>query len=115
MGRRRLSRLPPQTDDSGIVTTETELEVFDYVRTRLSFLVGDEELFEKLSQVQWVDRKTLFTVFYKQERKGGFSISGKAAHQFTGSISDRQIETDNLREIDDALLSTFRQRVKELG
>ena len=40
---------PPAEGESGVVTTEVELFVLDYVRTRLPFLVaGDEMLFSRL-------------------------------------------------------------------
>ena len=57
--------------ESGVVTTEVELFVLDYVRTRLPFLVaGDESLFSRLQHLRPIDHKTVFTVFYRQERKG---------------------------------------------
>lgn len=108
-------------DESGIVTTATELEVFDYVRRRLPFLVaGDEELFQKLQHLQPVDYKTVFSVYYKQERKGKlFNFwEGKEPRfrfEFVALGPGNQLQTDTLADIDASLLAAFKQRVQELG
>lgn len=104
-------------EESGIITTETEIAVFNYVRTRLSFLINDESLFEKLQDVQFVDRKTLFTVFYKQERKGrifNFREGTNPQYRFEFTDLDLVVATDDLREIDEPLLTMFKRRTQEL-
>lgn len=107
--------------ESGVVTTEVELMVFDYVRTRLPFLVaGDEELFAKLQHLRPVDHKTVFTVFYRQERKGRLfnfreGRNPRYRFDFMGAGGAAIIDTDDLRAIDGALLAAYRQRVQELG
>ncbi|HYR07641.1 MAG TPA: type I restriction endonuclease [Longimicrobium sp.] len=107
--------------ESGVVTTETELEVFDYVRRRLPFLIaGDEELYQRLNHLRPVDYKTVFSVYYKQERKGKlFNFwEGKEPRyrfEFVALGAGNQIQTDNLSDIDASLLASFRQRVQELG
>lgn len=60
---------PLKTDD-GIVTTEAELEVFNYVKRRLSYLVKDDSLFDEISNVEYRDYKGKFVVFYRKERAG---------------------------------------------
>lgn len=52
------------------VTRETEIKIFDHVKTRLAFLVDDDALFRAVQNLEWVDYKTRFAVYYKQERKG---------------------------------------------
>jgi predicted type IV restriction endonuclease len=107
--------------ESGVVTTETELEVFDYVRRRLPFLIaGDEELYQRLNNLRPVDYKTVFSVYYKQERKGKlFNFwEGKEPRyrfEFVALGAGNQVQTDNLSDIDANLLASFRQRVQELG
>jgi hypothetical protein len=106
--------------DSGIVTTETELGIFEYARTRLAFLVRDEELFQKLTVgLRYEDFKTTFTVFYKQVRKGrlfNFREAAASPHfRFEFPDLDANIDTDNLSDIDAPLLDAFRRRVAELG
>jgi hypothetical protein len=54
-----------------IETTETELEVFDYVKRRLPFLIDrDDQLFQKLNSIFMKDRKTTLNVSYMREQKG---------------------------------------------
>jgi len=107
--------------ESGIVTTQTEVEVFDYVRRRLPFLVaGDEELYQLLDHLRPVDYKTVFSVYYKQERKGKlFNFwEGKEPRyrfEFVALGAGHQVQTDTLSDIDANLLAAFKQRVKELG
>jgi hypothetical protein len=113
---------PAATSGTGVVTTDVELRVWEYVRTRLPFLItGDEELFGKLGSVGSVDYKTVYCVFYKQERKGRifnfWEGRGSAPYRFEfpaaeGNVS---VETDNLADIDAHLLATFRRRVEEMG
>lgn len=111
----------PAEGESGVVTTEVELFVLDYVRTRLPFLVaGDEMLFSRLQYLRPIDHKTVFTVFYRQERKGRLfnfreGRDPKYRFDFMGAGGASVIETDDLAAIDQALLAAFKQRVQELG
>ncbi|HET6762477.1 MAG TPA: hypothetical protein VFH27_02365, partial [Longimicrobiaceae bacterium] len=106
--------------DSGIVTTETELGIYEYARTRLAFLVRDEELFRKLTaNLRYEDFKTTFTVFYKQVRKGRlFNFREAAAsprYRFEFPDVAESVDTDDLADIDGPLLAAFTRRVAELG
>lgn len=109
----------PEPVDSGIVTTEAELQVFNYVKSRLPFLIDrDEDLFKKLNDIFMRDYKTTFTVSYKQERKGrlfNFQEGVTPKYQFEFPVSDATINTDDLSEIDEELLKAFMSRVEELG
>ena len=61
----------PKAEGSDIVTTEAELEVYDYARHRLPFFIDrDEDLFRKLDHVYFRDFRGTFAVCYKQDRKG---------------------------------------------
>lgn len=105
--------------DTGIITTETELAVFDYVRTRLPFLIQrDEGLFAKLNDLFPVDYKTVFSVCYKQERKGklfNFREGSAPQYRFDFPHTGEHVGTDDLPEIDTPLLAAFLKRVEELG
>lgn len=113
--------VPGGEGESGVVTTEVELFVLDYVRTRLPFLVaGDESLFSRLQHLRPVDHKTVFTVYYRQERKGRLfnfrqGRDPKYRFDFMGAGDATLIETDEIASIDQALLAAYKQRVKELG
>jgi hypothetical protein len=57
----------PKAEDSSVVTTEAEMEVYDHVRHRLPFLIyRDEDLFRKLDHVYFKDFKGVFAVCYKR-------------------------------------------------
>lgn len=104
--------------EDGVVTTAAELEVFEYVKRRLSFLVETEDLYRSISQIGHTDRKTTFIVFYRQERKGRlFNLreGGATKHRFEFPDAELPIETDDLAAIDESLLRVFKQRVQELG
>ncbi len=107
-----------KVEESGVVTTDAERAVFDYVRTRLAFLLaGDEEAYSRLKHLYPVDRKTVFSVCYKQERKGRLfnfweGNGPKYRFEFAGG---EYITTDNLTEIDSQLLAAYRARITELG
>jgi hypothetical protein len=112
---------PLEPGELGVVTTEVELFVLDYVRTRLPFLVaGDEDLFSRLQHLRPIDHKTVFSIYYRQERKGRLfnfreGRDPKYRFDFMGAGGVSVIETDSLSEIDDALLAAYKQRVAELG
>lgn len=102
-----------------IETTEIEMRVFDYVRHRLPFLIErDEAVFQKLQNIFMKDHKTRLNVSYKLEQKGKlftFREGDDPKYRFEFAGSDKRIETNNLSDIDDKLLSVFNQRVEELG
>lgn len=113
--------VPAADGETGVVTTEIELFVLDYVRTRLPFLVaGDEELFSKLQHIRPIDHKTVFTIYYRQERKGRLfnfrqGRDPQYRFDFLGAGGATTIDTDDIAAIDQALLAAFKQRIQELG
>lgn len=118
------SEVPPvetAAEESGVVTTETELLVYDYVRRRLAFLIaGDEELYQRLEHLRPIDYKTVFSVYYRQERKGKLfnfweGREPRYRFEFVALGPGNQLQTDSLPEIDANLLASFKQRVQELG
>lgn len=109
----------PEIKPSNIVTTETELKVYDYVRYRLPFLIDhDEELFNKLENVYYKDFQSSFTVSYKQNRKGrlfNFRESSANQYRFEFPVTGELIITKQLSDIDQELLFAFMARVEQLG
>ncbi len=110
-------KLPPTDPD--IVTTETELEVYDYVMRRLPFLIErDDDLFRKLDNVYFKDYKGTFAVSYKLDRKGrlfNFREGSDQKYRFEFPESGEIIATNELSNLDDALLAIFVKRIEELG
>ncbi len=109
---------PSDAERLGIDTTELELFTYDYACKRLSFLVQEEALFEKISNVKWVDHKTVFVVYYRQERKGRlfyFREGKEAKYRLEFGDDCQVVETNNLADIDEQLLQVFTRRVGDLG
>ena len=103
--------------DDGIVTTEVELSVFNYVKRRLSFLVKENALFEEIDRIDYRDYKGKFVVYYKKERAGrlfDFFEGGVKKFRFDFGEAGGEIQTDKLSDIDAALDTVFRRRVTEL-
>ena len=101
-------------DVSGIITTEKEAAVFDFAKTRLAYLVDDDALFDALSELTYQDRKTLFTVFYRQERKGrvfNFREGPNGEMRFEFPSTDGWLEVSDLHDLDDQLVASFRSAV----
>jgi predicted type IV restriction endonuclease len=109
----------PKAGDSDIVTTEVELEIYNYVKHRLPFLIDrDEDLFRKLDDIYFRDYKGTFAVSYKQDRKGrlfNFRQGADERYHFEFPESDETVTTNELSDIDDKLLSVFMKRIDELG
>lgn len=108
--------------ESGVITTETETRVLEYVRSRLPFLIErDEALYRKLADIRAVDHKTVFCVFYRQERKGKLFNFQEATRgprfrfEFVAPEGAQPVITDQLSDIDQSLLAAFLARVQELG
>ncbi len=110
---------PAEAEGSEIVTTEAEMEVYDYVKQRLPFLIArDDDLFHKLEDIYFKDFRGIFAVSYKQDRKGrlfNFREGTETKYRFDFPVSGETVTTDTLSDIDEKLLATFMSRVDELG
>lgn len=103
----------PKADDSAAVTP-LEVEVFNYVKRRLSFLVREDRLFDEIDSVDQRKYKGKFVVFYKRERLGrlfDFYEGGAKKYLFDFGQADGEVSTDKLADIDKMLLAVFIQRV----
>jgi hypothetical protein len=102
-----------------IMTTEAEMDVYEYVKHRLPFLIArDEDLFRKLDHVYFRDYRGTFTISYKQDRKGrllNFKEGSEHKYRFDFPDSGEIVTTDNLSDIDEKLLTVFMKRVEDLG
>lgn len=107
-----------EVERPGIMTTDTELRIFEYARSRLAYLVASESEYRKIGELEYVDYKTTFIVFYRQERKGrifNFREGADGGYRFDFPERDETLEVSDLREIDDLLLQSFRNRLKEFN
>lgn len=109
----------PLKSDDGIVTTAGELEVYHYVKRRLSYLVKDDALFDEIANVEFRDYKGKFVVFYRKERAGrlfDFREGGAKRYNFDfGANAGGEVATDKLSDIDNVLSTVFSKRVEEVG
>ena len=110
---------PARSVESDIVTTEAEMEVYEYVKHRLPFLIArDEDLFRKLDYVYFRDYRGTFTVSYKQDRKGrllNMREGTEAKYRFDFPDSGETITTDTLSDIDRWQAASLMKRVEQLG
>ena len=106
-------------DPPDIVTTEAEMEVYEYVKHRLPFLIArDEDLFRRLDDIYFRDFRGIFAISYKQDRKGrllNFREGAETRYRFDFPDSGETVTTDEISDIDEKLLSVFMKRVEELG
>ncbi|MBB4016790.1 hypothetical protein GGR16_001819 [Chelatococcus caeni] len=100
-----------------IITTDSEIAIFNYTKQRLAFLVKDEKLFREIERINYKDYQGKFVVFYRRERKGRlFDFIEGDTPKFRFSFGDAgEITTDDLTDgkIDAALLAAFLKRVEE--
>ena len=103
----------PVDNLEGIVTTEGELKVYNYAIKRLAFLVDSDELYDGLRDIRYQDYKTTFVVYYKKIVDGRlFNLKEleNGLFNFSFPILQREITTAELRDIDEALLTSYKLR-----
>lgn len=101
-----------------VATTEHQLQIFNYIRRRLAYLVEDDAQFEAIESVRYTDYVGRLTIYYDRERKGRLfdyieGADGYDKYIFPDPIGE--IVANNVLEIDHALKTVFSARVKELG
>jgi hypothetical protein len=111
--------LQGKAEDADIITTEAEMEVYEYIKHRLPFLIArDEDLFRKLDDLYFRDFRGIFAISYKQDRKGrllNFREGTETKYRFDFPDSGETTTTDTLSDLDEKLLAVFMKRVEELG
>ncbi|WP_162176805.1 MULTISPECIES: type I restriction enzyme HsdR N-terminal domain-containing protein [Acidiphilium] len=111
-----VSEITVKTDEASLPTA-SELEVFNYVKRRLAFLVKENNMFEEIENIEFRKYKGKFVVFHKRERAGRLfdlyeSKTKKYSFDF-GTGAGGETSTDNLLEIDSPLSAIFAKRVAE--
>jgi len=100
-------------EDPRIVTTEREIEIFNYCKTKLAHHVNSVVSFDLIQQIDKKDYVTKFSIYFRQVNNGRILDfyeleDGQERFEFpNGAVYD------NLKEIDDALVTTFLQRVQQ--
>lgn len=109
-------KVEPETKiEDGIVTTETEIAVYEYTKRRLAFLVKTDHLYDAIDGIDYRDYKGKFVVFYKKERAGRlfdfYEDKGKKYTFDFGADMGGEISSDELGAVDSLLLTAFTARV----
>jgi hypothetical protein len=100
-----------------ISAAERELAVFNAVRRRLAFLVGDNAGFEAIERVDYKDFVGKVVVYFDRDPKGRLFELIRGADGFDKFIfpdPHGEIITNDLAAIDGALKAVFEQRVREI-
>ena len=103
--------------DDVIAASPLELEVLQYIRRRLAFLVKDDALFAEIDNIEHRKYKGKFVVFHKRERAGRlFDFYEGKSKKYTfdfGQGAGGEVATEKLVDIDAVLASVFTKRVSE--
>jgi predicted type IV restriction endonuclease len=103
--------------DDVITSSALELEVFQYIRRRLAFLVKEDSLFDEINNIDYRKYKGKFVVFHKRERAGRlFDFYEGKSKKYTfdfGQEAGGEVTTDKLTDIDKRLVSAFTKRVND--
>jgi hypothetical protein len=103
--------------DDVITPSPLELEVFQYIKRRLAFLVTEDNLFEEIDNIEQRKYKGKFVVFHKRERAGRlFDFYEGKSKKYTfdfGQGAGGEVPTEKLSEIDKLLAGIFTKRVGE--
>jgi predicted type IV restriction endonuclease len=117
--------LPPESSvtetslkqDDVLVPSPFELEVLQYTKRRLAFLVKEDNLFDAIDNLQHRKYRGKFVVFYKRERVGRlFDFYEGKSRKYTfdfGQGAGGEISTETLAEIDKLLVAAFTRRINE--
>ncbi|OYW00725.1 MAG: hypothetical protein B7Z58_14280 [Acidiphilium sp. 37-64-53] len=103
--------------DDAIQPTAIELDVFNYVKRRLAFLVKENNMFEEIDNIDFRKYKGKFVVFHKRERAGRlFDLYENKLKKYSfdfGAGTGGEIVTDKLLDIDTVLSAIFTKRATE--
>jgi len=103
--------------DDVISPSQLELEIFQYIKRRLAFLVKEDSLFDEINTVDHRKYKGKFVVYYKRERAGRlFDFYEGKSKKYTfdfGLGLDSEISTESLTDIDKMLVAAFTKRVSD--
>ena len=106
-------------EPEGFVPSEGELNALNYAKHRLFFLVRDETLFNEVQKIAFRKTKTSFRTYYGKPNNGSIfdyreHRDGRIILQFP-AMNGAEILFTPSQELDDALLKTFSQRVRDAG
>jgi hypothetical protein len=106
----------PKVDDN-LTPSPLELQVFQYIKRRLAYLVEDDTLFDEIEKIEDRKYKGKLVVFHRRERAGRlFDFYEGRTKRYTfdfGPEAGGEVCTDKLADIDKLLLAIFTRRVKD--
>jgi len=105
--------------DEDVLPTEAEMAMFSNLRERLAFLVKTDKLYDEIQNISFKKTMSSFKVFYKKPNKGSlltYHVSKTGTNMFKfPTAANKEVEVENLKEINDLLLQAFLQRLQEYG
>ena len=113
----------PEPEVEQISASQREMKAFDYVKTRLCFLVRNEVLFQEIHKINCRKSRTSFRVYYAKPYNGSLfdykeHKDGKVSLHFP-ALKGKEIEyvpsAEPSADLDDCLSTAFRNRVTEAG
>jgi hypothetical protein len=107
----------PERENDQISPSPKEMELLEYAKKRLYFLVRNEVLFQEMQKINYRKSRTSFRVYYARPNNGSmfdYKENGKPSLQFP-ALKGKEIEYTHSAELDECLLNAFRNRVTEAG
>jgi hypothetical protein len=103
--------------EDALLPSALELDVLQYIKRRLAFLVKEDILFDEIDNIEGKKYKGKFVVFHKRERAGRlFDFYEGKSKKYTldfGAGLGGEIATDKISEIDRLLANAFTKRVAD--
>lgn len=122
--RQEAAAIPPlanqsETEAEGYLPTKSEMQVFDYAKNRLYYLVRNDVLFQEALKITFRKTKTSMRAYYGKPNSGSLfdyreHKEGKISLQFP-ALGGREIPYEISADLDDCLLKSFTQRATEAG
>ncbi len=102
-----------------ISASEGELSALAYAKNRLFYLVKDESLFQEVAKIASRKTKTSFRVYYGRPNNGSLfdyreHKDGRVTLVFP-ALNGVEVGSSPSAELDDSLLKSFSQRVRDAG
>lgn len=99
--------------------TDVELNIFEYVKYRLFYLVRNEVFFQEVQKLQFRKSKSTFRIYYGKPNAGSLldcreQKDGKALIQFP-ALEGKEMAYAKSSELDDSLLKAFTKRAADAG
>ena len=109
----------PGPEIEGFSPSDEEMNVYNYAKNRLFYLVGSDALFQEVQKIRFRKTKTSFRVYYGRPNNGSLfdykeHRDGKVSLQFP-ALNGNDVAYVFSDELDECLLKAFTLRATEAG